>query len=68
MNIIKKGDLEMSINKVITADEAVAGIEDGMTIMVSGFLGTGSPEILLDLQRDSQQMDLVRHQEELVSF
>ena len=68
MNIIKKGDLEMSINKVITADEAVAGIEDGMTIMVSGFLGTGSPEILMDLQRDSQQMDLVRHQEELVSF
>lgn len=48
MNIIKKGDLEMSINKVITADEAVAGIEDGMTIMVSGFLGTGSPEILMD--------------------
>ena len=38
----------MSINKVITADEAVAGIEDGMTIMVSGFLGTGSPEILMD--------------------
>lgn len=48
MNIIKKGDLEMSINKVITADEAVAGIEEGMTIMVSGFLGTGSPEILMD--------------------
>ena len=48
MNIIKKGDLEMSINKVITADEAVAGIEDGMTIMVSGFLGTGSPEILMN--------------------
>ena len=48
MNIIKKGDLEMSINKVITADEAVAGIEYGMTIMVSGFLGTGSPEILMD--------------------
>ena len=38
----------MSINKVITADEAVAGIKDGMTIMVGGFLGTGSPEILMD--------------------
>ena len=35
----------MSINKVITADEAVAGIKDGMTIMVGGFLGTGSPEM-----------------------
>lgn len=36
------------IDKVITADEAVAGVEDGMTIMVAGFLGTGSPEILMD--------------------
>ncbi|MBQ1332717.1 MAG: CoA transferase subunit A [Lachnospiraceae bacterium] len=38
----------MAINKVITADEAVAGVEDGMTIMVGGFLATGSPEILMD--------------------
>lgn len=36
------------INKVITADEAVAGVQDGMTIMVGGFLGTGSPEVLMD--------------------
>lgn len=36
------------INKIRTAEEAVAGIRDGMTIMVGGFLGTGSPEILLD--------------------
>ena len=36
------------INKVITAEEAVAGVKDGMTIMVGGFLGTGSPEILMD--------------------
>ncbi|HRV33515.1 MAG TPA: CoA-transferase, partial [Anaerovoracaceae bacterium] len=35
-------------NKIVTAAEAVAGIKDGDTIMVSGFLGTGSPEILLD--------------------
>lgn len=35
-------------NKIMTADEAVAGIKDGMTIMVGGFLGTGSPEILMD--------------------
>lgn len=38
----------MAINKVITADEAVAGVKDGMTIAVGGFLGTGSPEILMD--------------------
>lgn len=36
------------INKIRTAEEAVAGIQDGMTIMVAGFLGTGSPEILID--------------------
>ena len=36
------------IDKVISAEEAVAGVRDGMTIMVGGFLGTGSPEILMD--------------------
>ena len=36
------------INKVITAEQAVAGLQDGMTIMVGGFLGTGSPEIIMD--------------------
>ena len=36
------------INKMKTAQEAVAGIQDGMTIMVGGFLATGSPEILMD--------------------
>ena len=37
------------IDKVISAEEAVAGVKDGMTIMVGGFLGTGSPEILMDM-------------------
>ena len=36
------------INKIKTAQEAVAGVQDGMTIMVGGFLATGSPEILMD--------------------
>lgn len=36
------------INKILTPQEAVAGVEDGMTIMVGGFLATGSPEILMD--------------------
>ena len=36
------------INKMRTAQEAVAGIQDGMTVMVGGFLGTGTPEILID--------------------
>ncbi len=36
------------INKILTPEEAVAGVQDGMTIMVAGFLATGSPEILMD--------------------
>ena len=36
------------INKIMTADEEVAGVKDGMTIMVGGFLGTGSPEVIMD--------------------
>lgn len=32
----------------MTPDQAVSGVKDGMTIMVGGFLGTGSPEILMD--------------------
>ena len=36
------------INKIMTPQQAVAGVEDGMTIMVGGFLATGSPEILMD--------------------
>lgn len=35
-------------SKIITADQAVAGVQDGMTIMVGGFLATGSPEVLMD--------------------
>ena len=35
-------------NKIKTADEAVAGIKDGATIMVGGFMACGSPEILID--------------------
>lgn len=36
------------IDKIKSAEAAVAGIEDGMTIMIGGFLGTGTPEILID--------------------
>ncbi len=36
------------INKIVTADQAVAGVKDGMTIMVGGFLATGSPELIMD--------------------
>lgn len=32
----------------MTAEEAVAGVQDGMTLFIGGFLGTGSPEVLMD--------------------
>lgn len=36
------------MNKVISIDEAVSHIKDGMTIMVGGFLGCGTPHRLVD--------------------
>jgi acetate CoA/acetoacetate CoA-transferase alpha subunit len=35
-------------NKIMTAQEAVAPIKDGATIMVGGFMACGTPEILID--------------------
>lgn len=35
-------------DKLISAMEAIADIQDGATIMIGGFLGTGTPEILID--------------------
>lgn len=34
--------------KIMTAQEAVAPIQDGAVIMIGGFLGTGTPEGLID--------------------
>lgn len=36
------------LSKLTTAEKAIEAIKDGDTIMVGGFLGTGSPEILID--------------------
>lgn len=35
-------------NKIMTAQEAVAPIQDGAAIMVGGFMACGTPEILID--------------------
>lgn len=36
------------IDKIRTADESIVDLKDGMTIMVGGFMATGSPENLMD--------------------
>ena len=36
------------MNKIITIEEALDYVKDGMTIMVGGFLGCGSPHRLID--------------------
>lgn len=35
-------------NKTVTAEQAVSGIKDGAVIMFGGFLGCGTPEVLID--------------------
>jgi propionate CoA-transferase len=34
-------------NKIVSADDAIALIQDGDTLCVSGFVGTGTPEELI---------------------
>lgn len=36
------------INKIVSIEEAVDKVKDGMTIMVGGFLANGTPEVLID--------------------
>ncbi len=45
-------------NKVMSAQEAVSGINDGATIMVGGFMSCGSPEILMDALVEKGVKDL----------
>jgi acetate CoA/acetoacetate CoA-transferase alpha subunit len=44
---MKTGGIQQ-MNKLINLDEAVGFIEDGMTVMIGGFLACGSPERLID--------------------
>ncbi len=46
------------MNKVISIDESISHIKDGMTIMVGGFLGCGSPHKLIDALVESGVKDL----------
>ena len=46
------------MKKIITMDEAVDKIKDGMTIMVGGFLGCGSPDKIIDKLVEKNVKDL----------
>ncbi|MGO1368660.1 CoA transferase subunit A [Senegalia sp. (in: firmicutes)] len=46
------------MNKQISIEEAIAKIEDGMSIMIGGFLGVGSPNQLIDALVEKNVKDL----------
>lgn len=46
------------MNKLITLEEAVSKVKDGMTVMVGGFLATGSPCNIIDLLAERGIKDL----------
>lgn len=46
------------MNKVISIEEAISHIKDGMTIMIGGFLGCGSPHRLIDALVEKGVKDL----------
>lgn len=56
MGLTQQGGFTMS--KVISIEEAINQIEDGMTIMVGGFLGCGSPHRLIDALVEKGVKDL----------
>lgn len=47
------------MSKVKTIEEAVALIQDGMTVMIGGFLGVGTPHAIIDKMIDKGVKDLI---------
>lgn len=49
------------INKIVSIEEAVSKVKDGMTIMVGGFLANGTPEKLIDalVQKNVKNLTLI---------
>lgn len=46
------------MNKVKTIEEAVALIQNGMTVMIGGFMGVGTPHAIIDKMIDKGVKDL----------
>lgn len=46
------------MNKIISIEEAISHIKDGMTVMIGGFLGVGTPHRLVDALIEKGVKDL----------
>ena len=46
------------MKKLISAAEAAGMVKDGMTVMIGGFLGNGSPHAIIDALVESGVKDL----------
>jgi acetate CoA/acetoacetate CoA-transferase alpha subunit len=46
------------VNKIKTIDEVMEQIKDGMTIMIGGFMGVGTPELIIDAMVERNVKDL----------
>lgn len=45
-------------NKIVSIEEAIANIKDGMTIMIGGFMNVGTPQKLIDAIIEKNVKDL----------
>ncbi len=58
------------MDKIVSIDEAIDHIEDGMTIMVGGFLGCGTPHTLVDklVEKGVKDLTLICNDSGFVDF
>lgn len=58
------------MGKIVSVDEAINHIEDGMTIMVGGFLGCGTPHKLVDklVEKGVKDLTLISNDTSFVDF
>lgn len=49
------------MSKIVSIEEAISHIKDGMTIMVGGFLGSGSPHKIIDalVKKEVKELTLI---------
>ena len=49
------------MNKIVSLDFAMDHVKDGMTLMIGGFLGVGTPEIFIDelIKREIKDLTII---------